>query len=181
MYQEAKFAYADLPNLNAKAIMMKYVGVDVRMLILLPNQLDGLGQLEKQLKNVDLTKVVARDHPVKDLRLTLPKFRIEFDVPLRPVLETLGMHELFSSKANFSRIFRETNDKVAITQIWHKTYIEINEIGTEGAAATSSRFAPLIADYTTAIYDFNVDHPFFFALLDWDTIYFVGHVADVFE
>lgn len=85
MYQDDKFNYVDLPEYNAKALEMSYKDSDLSMLLILPNQVDGLSKLETQLKGVDLNDISSKMRS-EDVDVFLPKFRIEFDINLKEPL-----------------------------------------------------------------------------------------------
>lgn len=130
------------------------------MFILLPNKRTGLAQLEADLKNVNIPDLCKT---MQDSRVTvsLPKFRIEFEISLVDALSKvstielhhrfaaaqvfpydsqMGMREMFAESADFSGLL-ETTDPVHISDVVHKAYIDVNEKGAEAAAATGKSFA----------------------------------------
>ncbi|HJR50910.1 MAG TPA: serpin family protein, partial [Gemmatimonadales bacterium] len=90
--------------------------------------------------------------------LTLPRFRVEYGRKLAADLSALGMGIAFSKGADFSRI---ADDDLYITRVEQKTFIEVNEEGTEAAAATAVGVAPTSAPLESVM---RVDRPFVFAI-----------------
>lgn len=85
MYTDDSFGYVELPEFEAKALEMPYENSDISMLIILPNDMEGLEKLENKLKAVDLN-VISSKMSVQDVDVFLPKFRIEFDIDLKEPL-----------------------------------------------------------------------------------------------
>jgi serpin B len=105
--------------------------------------------------------------------IEIPRFKIEYEVELQNTLTALGMAGIFdSSKADFSRM--TTDNNVAVDSVKHKTFVEVNEEGTEAAAVTS------ILLTRGSIFKMNVNRPFFCAIRDdtTGTILFMGTIVD---
>ncbi|XP_011186223.2 serine protease inhibitor 42Dd [Zeugodacus cucurbitae] len=175
MKQTDDFLYGDFPELDATAVELAYLDTDVSMLVLLPKSVDGLADLEAKLKSVDLTKLSTAMR-TEEVILHLPKFKFEFELELKPVLEQFGITSMFSDEADFSSLLA-AQEKVAVSQAQHKAFIEVNESGTEAAAATYLKIVPLSASFQQQTYQFVADHPFVFAIKDNENVYFVGHVT----
>jgi serpin B len=153
------------------------------MLILLPDNVDGLPALERSLTSSNLDKWMASLNYQHEVTVSLPRFKITQQFELSSTLEGLGMKTAFDpSSADFSGM---TGDKsLVISAAIHKAYIEVDENGTEAAAATAvvmsmatamqSRFPPPPPIYFTA------DHPFLFLIKDNASggILFMGRVTD---
>lgn len=118
--------------------------------------------------------------PTENVVVTMPRFKFESDMKLIPMLKQLGMLQAFSpNQANFSKI---SEIDLYIGDVIHKTYIDVNETGTEAAAVTA-----IVIEVTSAgpgaevekIY-FTVDRPFIFAITEKDTdaILFIGEVKN---
>ncbi len=109
-------------------------------------------------------------------RVILPRFRFGFSAGLRPPLRTLGMGVAFSNSADFSAM---TPRPVAISEVLHKTFIEVNEEGSEVSAATSVE----VSDVEVGPPPFKLlaDRPFFFAVADdkSGSLFFVGVVRSL--
>jgi len=149
------------------------------MVILLPNEVDGLGKLEMQLTRANLHQWLAELNaaPVEKVELTLPKFKLETGYDLVPPCKALGMKDAFDSngKADFSGMGWRKGE-LWISQIKHKAFVEVNEEGTEAAAATIVAMVALAAREQP---EFRVDHPFVFLIRDnqTGTILFMGRMV----
>jgi serpin B len=125
-----------------------------------------------------LGRLLARLAP-RQVSLALPRFRVTSDFALRPLLAALGMPLAFSPDADFSGI--TTAQRLRIDEVAHKAYIDVNEEGTEAAAATavimkaSARFMN-----TEPPVEMIVDRPFLFAITDTESglPLFLGRVTD---
>ncbi|MEG4517526.1 MULTISPECIES: serpin family protein [unclassified Microcoleus] len=105
--------------------------------------------------------------------IEIPRFQIEYEVELQNTLTALGMAGIFDiSKADFSPM---TDDNVAVASVKHKTFVEVNEEGTEAAAITSIQLTR-----SASPFQMNVNRPFFCAIRDntTGTILFMGTIVD---
>ncbi|XP_055601008.1 serine protease inhibitor 42Dd-like [Uranotaenia lowii] len=134
MHLKKKFKYGVFDELNMSALEMTYSDSDVSMLILLPNDRDGLVKLEENILNIDVGDILGKMYK-EEVNVALPKFKIEFDVELSETLKKLGMGKMFSGDADFSDLF-EQSESLCVSKIVHKAFIEVNEEGVEAAAAT---------------------------------------------
>lgn len=101
---------------------------------------------------------------LRKVRLSLPKFKIEYSAQIAKTLKALGIKSAFAN-ADFSRMFDEKTD-TAISDIIHKTFIEVDEDGTEAAAVTAVVMVGSAAPRPEEIIDFKADHPFTFLIRD---------------
>lgn len=156
-----------------QAVELPYEGGDLSMLILLPSGTNTLAALEKELKADTLTSLRFRN---QELIIQLPKFKLESSFGLSDTLQQLGMIDAFSPKSDFSGMDETKN--LAITKVLHKAFVEVNEEGTEAAAATgvvvglrSMPRPPMV---------FTADHPFLFFIRDnaSGTILFMGRMMN---
>ncbi len=106
----------------------------------------------------------------------LPRFKMDYEINLNNSLTALGMGEAFSNAANFSGI----GNKLKISEVKHKTFVEVNEEGTEAAAATSVGIVPTSAMPSLEPFRMIVDRPFFFAIQDERTgsLLFMGSMME---
>ncbi|TMW42169.1 hypothetical protein DOY81_012752, partial [Sarcophaga bullata] len=104
------------------------------MLVILPNSRTGLVDLEEKLKNVTLKDLSQRMYTTKVI-VGMPKFKAEFDVELSEPLKKMGMSRMFSNTAEFGKML-ESGEALQVSKVIHKAFIEVNEKGTEAAAAT---------------------------------------------
>lgn len=146
------------------------------MWIILPTPSTTLATVEKSLHtylNVQLRK--------ESVEVWLPKFKLEAAAPLKEILQTLGMKEAFDPKtANFSGMCGETKSQapLAISEVVHKAFVEVNEKGTEAAAA--SAVVMTTRSMQPRPITFHADHPFIFLIRDnqTQTILFLGRVLN---
>jgi serpin B len=151
---------------------LPYSGDAYCMTILLPDMPDGLQALVEELTQENWnawTSVLADD----DREVSLPKFTLEYEIKLNDVLTALGMGVAFSAGADFTRVFRPGG--IWIDEVKHKTYVDVNEEGTEAAAVTSVAMARGMASRAIL-----VDRPFLFVIREKlsGTILFMGKVVD---
>jgi serpin B len=157
-----------------RALELPYQGRELSMVLFLPNKVDGLADFEKQLSAVNLRQWLGKltDHQVQ---VSLPKFKLTAEFELADVLAALGMHDAFGPAADFSGM--TTRDRLYISAVVHKAFIDLNEAGTEAAAATA-----VIMDRASAVPsdDFKADHPFVYLIKDNRTgaILFMGRVVN---
>ncbi|MBK9992327.1 MAG: serpin family protein [Verrucomicrobia bacterium] len=167
------------------AVTIRYVGGELQFLVLLPDKQYGLADLEKRL-TAQLLLDCANPDPA-ELILYLPKFRIEPPVmALAKELQSLGMKTAFdqpNGSANFDRMApRKPNDYLYVSAVFHKTFIAVDEEGTEAAAATSvvvlAAFA--VAQNPSKPIEVQVDRPFLFAIQHRASgaCLFLGRVVD---
>ena len=108
--------------------------------------------------------------------IRLPRFKMDYDVTLNDALTALGMGEAFSNKANFSGMGKN----LAISSVKHKTFVEVNEEGTEAAATTSVGIVATSAVEKPEPFRLIVDRPFFSVIRDNQTgsILFMGSIVE---
>ncbi|MGE3164208.1 MAG: serpin family protein [Planctomycetota bacterium] len=153
---------------------LPYAGDRFSMVILLPDSVDGLAELEAKLSADQAAAWTALLEPTS-VAIVLPRFRLRTRVELAPVLAKLGMESTFTTRADFSRMTE--GEPLAISNVIHEAFVEVNEEGTEAAAATGvvlKRAAPRPNPR------FVADHPFLFWIHDRATncILFLGRVVD---
>lgn len=166
------------------ALTIPYRGGDLQFLILLPDKVEGLAGLEPKL-TVRLLASRAKLEQ-REVILYLPKFKLEPPLlSLDTKLQQLGMKSAFDlprGTANFDRIApRRANDYLYISEVFHKSFLKLDEKGTEAAAATAFT-APLgsqMGERPKPI-EVRVDHPFLFAIQHRASgaCLFLGHVSD---
>jgi serpin B len=178
MHQNKKHAYADRDaagNVPAfRALSLNYTCGDLAMLFLLP-ELGQLDPLEAAL-NDQLLAAILNDLHDTWVPVTLPRFTITDSFSLPPALQSLGVTDAFDPKiADFSKLCAPS---VYLTAVIHKTFLEVNEQGTEAAAATAVVGAGGVS-LAPRPPDFKADHPFLFLLRDKSTgaILFFGRVS----
>ena len=174
MYSEESFAISDSTDLSARILEMKYKGGKLSMFILLPHGEPGQGldELEKRLSVTNLEKALTANRYACrcKVKLHMPKFKIESEFSLVKQLKELGMKKAFSPEAEFTAM---TKKDVQVTEVKHKTFINVNENGTEAAAATA---VVLSESYEPNPPTFRVDRPFLFFIRadDSNSLVFMG-------
>jgi serine protease inhibitor len=174
MSQTGKFRYAESEDLQV--LELPYVGDDLSMLILLPKAIDGIGPLEDELTRANLSTWLADLHK-REVIVSIPRFRMTSKFGLQTVLASMGMADAFSGRANFSGM--TGNRELFISAVVHQAYVDVNEEGTEAAAATGvvMRLTSMQPDRTPV---FRADHPFLFMIRDnpSGSILFLGRLND---
>ena len=173
MRQEAHFKFLESKGLGCQILELPYIGSKMSMVIFLPVETDGLGSLEGKITYDNFEKSLSTldsSRPEK-MEVFLPKFKLTQQFSLNDVLSKMGVSEMFiAGKADFSGI---TADSLYVSQVVHKAFIEVNEEGTEAAAATGIGVNALSLTPM-----FNADHPFLFFIRHRDTgaILFMGRL-----
>ena len=161
-----------------QAIQLPYLGGELNMLILLPYDIDGLGDLEKQLTAENLDACLDEMEEI-EMRVYIPKFRLEYGVELPKMLMEMGMVEAFELNADFSGM-ANNREGLMISEVIHKANVDVAEQGTEATAATAVTMTFSGAYKPKRIPIFRADHPFIFLIRDTRTesILFLGRVVD---
>uniref|UniRef100_A0AAF5PMV4 Serpin domain-containing protein n=1 Tax=Wuchereria bancrofti TaxID=6293 RepID=A0AAF5PMV4_WUCBA len=152
-----------------KVIKLPYTGDEVEMVVILPKRRFGLSDVLKNLSGEKLLKYV-NEAKNRTVSIRMPRFQVEEKRNLNNALRAIGITDAFSAKADFGELLNNSVS-ISIGKIIHAGFIEVNEKGTESAAATvielEDRMAPLK--------NFNADQPFLFAIVkDLKTVLFIG-------
>ena len=159
-----------------QALELPYTGKNLSMVVLLPKKMDGLADLEKDLTADKLAGWIGKLNK-QEVNVSLPKFKTTQSMNMRNVLTEMGMSSAFSDKADLSGM-AGTPGQLRISDVIHKAYIDVNEEGTEAAAATA--VVVFLGGPPSQAPEFRADHPFLFLIRDnrSDSILFLGRVAD---
>lgn len=162
---------------NFQAVELPYRGGQLSMVVLLPRQVDGVAGLEAQLSPALLTNSISQMRQRK-VEIFLPRFKLESKYELNDALKKLGMADAFGPRADFSGIDGTKN--LFISAVFHKAWGEVNEEGTEAAAATAvtiKRSAIIREPAPPPV--FRADHPFIFLIRDTrsGSILFLGRLT----
>lgn len=166
MVQTTNCGYAEYPD--HLALSLPYVGNELHFLVLLPRERDGLPALLRSLTAEQLA--TAARLPVREVVLHLPKFKVSGGtLPLASALSRLGMTTAFdrpAGSANFARLApRRPDDYLYISEVFHQTFLELDERGTEAAAATAVAMAAAAAFVQKPKpVEVHVDRPFGLAI-----------------
>jgi serpin B len=160
--EDAKFQVLELP----------YKGDDIAMLVFLPKDINPNVSL-----SIDEFYSLKDNLKEEEIEVFIPKFKMEMGYNLNRPLYNLGIREAFSYDADFSKI--DGKKDLFIQNVFHKAFIEVNEEGTEAAAATAVvvglKSAPP-KEYKI----FKANHPFIFFIVDkrTDLILFMGKIVN---
>jgi serpin B len=177
MQQTHRLSYAATDNVQVLELPYAEDG-NLSMLILLPTKIEGLADLEKRLTSESLRTWSAGVQP-RLVKVFLPRFKMTSEFSLKDVLESLGMSLAFSDRADFSGM--STQERLFISAVIHKAFVDVNEEGTEAAAATAVTMrATAIRPMPEEPVEFRADHPFVFLIRDNRTqsILFLGRVMN---
>ena len=164
-----------LSSNDFQAIELPYGSNQISMLILLPSQTDGLGWLEQQLSPAFLSNVLGqmRSRPVE---VFLPRFTMDSSFNLGRTLAAMGMSDAFTPfVADFSGI--DGGQDLHVGFVLHKAWGQVNEAGTEAAAATVIGVVSTVVTFPPV---FRADHPFLFLIRDTQTgsVLFLGRLTN---
>ena len=167
-----------MENERMQAIEMQYEGKQISMVVFLPRSNDGIGELEKNCTEKNLTSWFGALRQTK-VDVTFPTFKMESQFKLNEPLSSLGMVDAFDrNRANFSGI--ASQEQLYLSEVIHKAYVDVNEEGTEAAAATGVEIMRLSAKPVEQRKVFDADHPFLFVIRDMHSgaILFMGRVTN---
>ena len=155
------YSYYEDPNIQA--VDLKYQKDGMSALIILP---------KKKLDINEFIDIFNRDHEymysiilnfnIRKVNIQIPKFEITYKESLKEVIKEMGVNIAFRSNADFSNI--RTQNDIMIDDIIHKTYLKINEEGTEAAAVTAVTVKNEILSYQEITYDMIINRPFLFII-----------------
>ncbi|HRD56389.1 MAG TPA: serpin family protein, partial [Parachlamydiaceae bacterium] len=157
-FKSENFTALSIPYVHPKENMP-----ELEFLILLPSKNFGISELEKQLDN-ELFKNVISHLESEEISLFLPKFTFSKSMSLKDTLIAMGMKDAFNAEADFSGIVE--NKELQLGQVSHKVFIEVDENGTEAAAATSVTMNTKAFLREKEPIVFDADHPFIFLIYE---------------
>lgn len=172
--------YRYLEGDGFRAACLPYGTGRVSMYVFLPDEGTGL-QAFQDMMNVKAWESWMTGFQRRKGHIELPRFTMEFETSLASSLQRIGMKEPFSpGMADFSRMGPIEKGNIYISDVIHKTYVDVNEEGTEAAAVTSVVVSVTSARPTVKPFSLIVDRPFFFAIRDNETgaVLFIGSVFD---
>jgi serpin B len=173
MHQSARFKY--LESDGVQALELPYAGKELSMVVLLPKKADGLAEMEKTLSAEKVSGWLGKLRE-QEVVVALPKFKTTCEYSLREPLEALGMRKAFGPTADFSGMNGKKDD-LFISAVVHKAFVDVNEQGTEAAAATGVVVGRKAVQVRA---EFRADHPFVFLIRDTrnDSVLFLGRVSN---
>jgi len=161
-----------------QAVELPYQSGELSMVVLLPRPIDGCGQLESRLTPAWISRSLSQMKPQR-VEIFLPRFKLESGMDLNHALAKLGMPDAFGPKSDFSGM--DGLKWLYISGVYHKAWGEVNEEGTEAAAATAVVMAGRsISKPPPPPPVFRADHPFIFFIRDMRSgcMLFLGRLAE---
>nr|XP_046226559.1 leukocyte elastase inhibitor-like isoform X1 [Scatophagus argus]XP_046226560.1 leukocyte elastase inhibitor-like isoform X1 [Scatophagus argus] len=163
MQQKTKFPLTYIPEANCQILEMPYKQKELSMLIFLPNEIEdsttGLEKLEKELTYENFVEWTRPDMMDEvEVQVGLPRFKMEEKYDMKNVLISMGMVDAFDMAMSDFSGMSPANDLV-LSKVVHKAFVEVNEEGTEAAAATA---AVMMLRCALRPATFIADHPFLF-------------------
>lgn len=174
MSQSGKYRYYE--NETLQAVSVPYGKGRLSLYVFLPKKNTNLQAFEQQL-SLENWQQWMNQFQMRSGSIQLPRFKFDYDIQLNNALKALGMETAFSNQADFSNM---TSASVAINEVKHKTFVEVNEEGTEAAAATSVGMVLTSAPMPQEPFQMVVDRPFFCAIRDnqTGTLLFMGSIQE---
>ena len=176
MHREGGFNYFD--GGSFQALEIPYKSKELSMIVFLPRDRSGLPALEQSL-TANTQQWLRQLAPVAKVIVSLPKFKMTREFELGRTLAAMGMPQAFASDADFSGMTGHRD--FAISDVIHKAYVDVNEEGTEAAAATAVTMRAMAMRAPTQPPPvFRADHPFVFLIRDHhsNSILFMGRLTD---
>ena len=173
MSQHKQERYGEQPGF--KILRMRYSQPEFSMTILLPNSVDGLPALEKQLTIANLQSWLEDCHD-RNVRISIPSFRSDHKYSLKSTLSAMRMRLPFDDDADFSGI---SSERFKIGEVIHKSAIQVDECGTKAVAATAVVVNQPVSQPAPPVI-FRADHPFLYFISDESTgsILFMGRFIE---
>lgn len=175
MHQTKRFGYHEEPGVQL--LTMAYRGRGLALTVVLPRTADGLPAIEGKL-SAETLDTWLKSARARKVRVCLPKFKITAEFSLADQLSAMGMPLAFSPRADFSGMTGRRD--LCIGTVVHKAFVDVNEKGTEAAAATGVGMVATAVQPPSPPVEFRADHPFLFVIHDRSTssILFIGRLAD---
>jgi serpin B len=168
-----------------QALEIPYKNKELSMIILLPKAMEGLSEFEQSLSPANMQQLLHQLRPAEKIIVTMPKFKIEALLGTGPALIAMGMRKALDvNTADFtgmaSRKTMQLDGNLSIDAVIHKAYVDVNEEGTEAAAATAVITHRKLGAYQMPPLIFRADHPFMFLIRDnrSGSILFIGRVIN---
>jgi serpin B len=173
MHQTGTFPYYE--DEEIQAVGLPYKDNRMALVIILPRSIEGW-KMVSQVLSLERINLVISGMDSREVRLALPRFTSELQINLRKELTSLGMGTVFSRHADLSGMTGEKN--LFVDEVIHKAFIEVNERGTEAAAATAAIIGLKSVPRDDPV-NFHADHPFLYFLTDRQTgcIIFTGRLV----
>lgn len=176
MKQSSQFRYYETHEYQA--VDFPYQNSPLSMMVILPTDTNGLSFVKKHF-STDRFNTIVDGFAFETVQIMLPKFTFESSFPLHETLPGMGMSEAFSDNANFKII--APNDILKTDKVLHKTFIQVDEKGTEASAATVVTMVEKSVYPSDTKKVFKADHPFLFIIYDTKNrqLLFLGQLTSI--
>ena len=164
MFAELTVPHVSYPSEGFSAVLLPYSGGDYAMAVLLPDQAgeEPLRRLEQKLAGGRLGRVF-NDMKATNLSVWLPRFKMEYSIALRDILQDMGVVNLFQeSQATLDRL--SPDNQLFLNEVLHQAVIDVNEAGTEASAVTVT-----LVNRDRLAGEFRANKPFLFVIRDGKT------------
>jgi serpin B len=179
MHRTDNFNYLD--GGTFQALEIPYKNKELSMIVFLPKAVDGLSDFEQSLSPISMVQWLGQLKPASEVIVAMPKFKMESQFGLKNTLAAMGMGQAFDPKqADFSGIapkeVMQRDGNLYINAVIHKAYVDVNEEGTEAAAATAISAKRVVTTQPV----FRANHPFLFLICEnhSGSIIFIGRLID---
>jgi len=175
MQQRGHFDYYQAPGFQA--VRLPYAGGRLEMDLFLPGRGSSIKKLLSGFEGGGWESKILSQFRDREGVVALPRFKLNYNVVLNDPLEALGMKRAFGKRADFSRMCAE---KVFLSEVKQKSFVEVDEEGTEAAAVTMATFRAMVVMRPQNPFQMNLDHPFLFVIGDQaaHSILFMGVVSN---
>jgi serine protease inhibitor len=172
MSRAGRYGYVEEDRFQA--VELPYAGGDISMFVFLPKR--GLDEFLKTFTVADFDASIQRMRPRKGT-VELPRFKLENEYDLTGVLPPMGMSLAFTTRADFGAM---SDEPLCISFVKQKTFVAVNEQGTEAAAVTAIGVRAMAISREPPPFQFVVDRPFFMAIRERQTglVLFLGAISD---
>ena len=178
MKNSGQYKYAR--NGLCQAVELPYEGARLSMIALIPNDINGIKELDDKL-SADVFTGLRKQMSPTEVTLVFPGFVVDHSTNLSEILVKMGMTDAFDSgRADFSGISKTNNGNLYISNAFQKVSLEVSEEGTSAAAASSVSIADSAGAVQPATIEVKADRPFVYLILDNQTgaVLFIGRLSD---
>ncbi|TEA25888.1 hypothetical protein DBR06_SOUSAS28510006, partial [Sousa chinensis] len=156
IFKKSTFKMNYIGEIFTKILVLPYIGRELNMIIMLPNENTDLKTVEKDLAYEKFIEWTRPDLIEEEVEVSLPRFKLGKSYGMEGVLRTLGVTDAFEdTRADFSAMSAQRD--LRLSQVIHKTFVEVDEEGTEAATASA---AVLMLRCTRITPRFRAEHPF---------------------
>lgn len=171
-----KYARNDL----CQAVELPYEGARLSMIALIPNDINGINDLDNKL-SADMFTGLRKQMSPTEVSLVFPGFVVDHSTNLSEILVKMGMTDAFEAdRADFSGISKSSNGNLYISNAFQKVCLEVSEEGTSAAAVSSVSMSDSAGSGQPSITEVKADRPFVYLILDNLTgaVLFIGRLSD---